>query len=183
MRKFILILFISLICFGCGEDEDVSEQLIGVWKLISLDNITPSDYLEKEMAQTIKELEQGGARCLISLSRQILFGDNGYYSSTALVSMEIIVESETVNIDFDISEDGSYKVIDSSLRFTVNTNTTVRVFPKDFEQYLEETGQLDELRNEISEEFWGYQEEYDFILQGSFLILQSRDGPREAYQR
>ena len=56
---FLLLFLILLGIFGCGDDEEALENLIGTWELVTVDGRTPRADLQSEMGTEATVLTAG----------------------------------------------------------------------------------------------------------------------------
>ena len=196
---FILLLLylISIGLFGCGDDEDTSEALVGTWELVALDG---------ESLESDQQSDRGNAGTdVTNMKIKVVFGSDGSWVSEIILSQRwlleegfsvegVYVESTIILIE-TITVKGTYVVSGSTIELMSGDRRNVKKeiaydWPEiegiDFdalEKAIEQELGLEHWKEETESEFELTTDTYTWDLEGDILTLSQTDGTEEVYRR
>ena len=172
---FILLLlyFISISLFGCGGDEDASEDLVGTWDLVTVDGRTPVGDIQRHIGNEFDVLTAEG--------KNIFSSDGSFFQE---VSFSALIDF--VKMEISVTASGSYVISDSTVELisgdrvnvVVNiTGNTEGISDSDIEQLEREIEQQGEQDFGLTTATWTWR------LEGDILTLSQTDGSEEVYKK
>ena len=198
-NHFILLLlyFLSISLFGCGDDEDASEVLVGTWELVAIDG---------ESLKSDQQSDRGDEGTdVANMEVKSVFGSDGSWVSEITLShrwlMEegVLVKGVYVNPAIILTETitvkGTYVVSGSTIELMSGDSRNVKKevafdWPEikgiDFEaveQAVEQELGLKHWEEETESEFEVKTDTYTWNLEGNILTLSQTDGREEVYRR
>ena len=196
---FILLLlyFLSISLFGCGDDEDASETLVGTWELVAIDG---------EIFKSDQKSDRGNAGTdVANMEVKSVFGSDGSWVSEITLSHRWLLEegvrvkgvyvNPAIILTETITVKGSYVVSGSTIELMSGDSRNVKKgiafdWPEiegiDFEtleQAVKQELGLKHWEEETESEFEVTTDTYTWDLEGDILTLSQANGREEVYRK
>ena len=167
----LLLCFVLLSMFGCGGDEDASEDFVGTWELVTVDGITPQANFQSTMGNEFDVLTGGG--------KYVFSSDGSLFMEASLSSL-----IELIKFDMTITASGSYVVSGSTVELVSGDRVNVEV---NFSGNIEGISDIEllerELEQEAEQDFGLTTDTWSWSLEGDLLTLSNSNGSEEIYRK
>ena len=198
-NHFILLLlyFLSISLFGCGDDEDASEVLVGTWELVAIDG---------EPLKSDQQSDRGDKGTdVANMEVKSVFGSDGSWVSEITLSHRWLLEegvlvkgvyvTPAIILTETITVKGSYVVSGSTIELMSGDSRNVKKeiafdWPEiegiDFEaveKAVEQELGLKHWEEETESAFEVTTDTYTWNLEGNILTLSQTDGREEVYRK
>ena len=199
-RNGCILLFLYLVSislFGCGDEEDAAEVLVGTWELIAIDG---------EIFKSDQQSDRGNEGTdVANMEVKSVFGSDGSWVSEITLSHRwlleegVLVKGVYVNPAIILTETitvkGSYVVSGSTIELMSGDSRNVKKeiafdWPEiegiDFEaleKAVEQELGLKHWEEETESAFEVTTDTYTWDLEGDILTLSQTDGREEVYRR
>lgn len=193
----LLLYFLSISLFGCGDDEDAAETLVRTWELVAIDG---------EPLKSDQQSDRGDKGTdVANMEVKSVFGSDGSWVSEITLSHRwlleegVLVKGVYVNPAIILTETitvkGSYVVSGSTIELMSGDSRNVKKevafdWPEtkgiDFEAVEEAVEQelgLKHWEEETESEFEVTTDTYTWNLEGDILTLIQTDGREEVYRK
>lgn len=194
---WLLLYLLSISLFGCGDDEDASETLVGTWELVAIDG---------ESLKSDQHSDRGDEGAAVAnMEVKSVFGSDGSWVSEIILSHRwlleegVLVKGVYVNPAIILTETitvkGNYVVSGSTIELMSGDSRNVKKeialdWPEiegiDFEaveKAIEQELGLKHWEEETESAFEVTTDTYTWNLEEDILTLSQTDGREEVYRR
>ena len=197
LRNCLILLLVCLnstSLFGCGGDEDTSENLVGTWELVTIGGKTPNAYFQQDIGDEAADVVSVAAK-LVFASNGSLFREASFVISWEDPTLTVLIPDFGFKMNATVTVNGSYVVSGSTVEFISGDRVNVDIdfsintggipefaqLEQDLKESAEELSQ--EAEQELAEEFGLDLETWTWSLEGDILTLSKTDGSEEVYRK
>lgn len=178
MPRLVLFVIVGVqFISACGEKElipvPLSEQIIGVWEIVTIDGKTFEEFFAEELGDE-EDIEANATKI------EFVFVENNTVFLDIGMEFVFTIDAVSITMSFDMVIKGTYTVSDSTLT-TVWEDISVTLEPEDLWSSAGVTAQ--DLTKSVNNELGLEIEHAEAVLDGDILTVTADDGETTVLKR